>query len=265
MQKQELPLVIEDLDKEIQNLVCVGAMRRFITNFYKFGVNIIIKKYGIDDREQGHRYVCSTLFDAFASANASEFKNLKRAKHRYLDFIPLCYYAVYLQGVFNHLTQYQKIHGKVSPSSFERLVENFAYNFRQRAGQIVVHASDTNAKDKYDKITKELYDRYDLINSDKVQTLVDKTLRENIYVNPELFNAPFILDLEGMKNNGYFDKRKLTYYNYEIYPDLQREDEREYQEYRKNNPEAFVKNEKEERVYNEAYDIPDEFFELENN
>lgn len=233
--KYNLPLNLNDADDNVKEMVVKGALRTYVKNFYEFGRPILAKMYKIDKGENGQRFMSSVLFDSFAGQYASNFNNLKPSKYRNLSLVNLAFYCNYLQGVFSDLVGYHKEHNNVTINTFEARVKHYGNFMRsQKIRPYVTVAKDMANQTDY-KESLAIYEHYLILNSRKVQDLINNMVKETIFKNPLDFEAPFVIDLDYMKNNNYFDKRKDQFFNLERYPKEIEKMEQMYQDYLKQN------------------------------
>lgn len=231
--KYNLPILLDEADEVVKEMVVKGALRTYVKNFYTFGRPILARMYKIDKGENGQRYMAGIIFDTFAGKTAKEFKDIKSSKYRNLSLINLAFYCNYLQGVFSDLVVYHKDHKDVTINTFEARVTNYGNFMRSLKIKPNIYVDKSMANQTDYKESIDIYRYYDYFNPNKVQDLVNQTIVENIFKNPENFEAPFKIDLEYIKNNNYFDKRKDQYFNYGKYPKEIEKMEMAYQNYLK--------------------------------
>ena len=229
--KYNLPSLLDDADDEVKEMVIKGALRTYVNNFYHFGRPIIAKMYKIDKGEQGQRYMSSLIFNEFAGDKASLFKEIKPSKYRNLSLINLAFYCNYLQGIFYDLVTYHKSNPNVNINTFEKRVKEYAKFMRSWRIKPNIYVDKSMASVTDYKESLKIYERYSILNSSKIQELINEDLKNRIFSHPEMFDMPFVIDLDQLRNNNYFDKRKDQYFNYSRYPKEIEKMEEFYKEY----------------------------------
>lgn len=232
--KYNLPLMLEDADENVKRMVLKGALRQYVLNFYHYGRPILAKMYHIDGGEKGQRYMSNLIFNEFAGDKASDFRDIKPSKYRNLSLLNLAFYCNYLQGVFCDLVYYRKQNDNVTINTFEKRVKEYGKFMRgwKIKPNVSVDKTMTNQTDFKESL--KIYEMYDIINSTKVQDFINDCLKANIFSSNE-FDMPFVIDLNYLKNNNYFDRRKDQYFNYSKYPKEIEKMEQFYKEYLYNN------------------------------
>lgn len=216
--KYSLPMNLEEADEKVKEMVVKGALRTYVKNFYEFGRPILAKMYKIDKGENGQRFISSIIFNTFAGNKSVEFKDAKPSKYRNLSLVNLAFYCNYLQSIFTDLVDYYKEHKDVSVNTFEARITNYGNFMRSLRIKPNICMDKSMANQTDYKESMDIYTWYDQLNSKRVQDLINSLIKEKIFAKPDEFESPFTIDLEFMKNNDYFDRRKEQYFNYAKYP-----------------------------------------------
>lgn len=245
--------IVEDLlqaDNTVKTMVLKGALRNYIKRFYDVDVNKIIKEFGVDRRETGHRFVNGLVFNEFVGEKASLFESKKLTKYTYLNINTLIYYSAYLKGLSFDLTQYAQTNPNADVNCLEKRIKEFAKYFKTANKIYDCTPNDKMANVTLYKESLDMYNHYLQQDAKSVKNVLDIYIeyfeqcfdKNNVLSNMFYFSSNDLMPI--------FSKVNLNENNEQI---EQQQKQEEFVTY--DAPKAYEEYEANE--YND-YDIPDE-------